>query len=407
MHVCLFLTLFKIMKNYQFLIFFSVVLLVYSAINYYIYHRAMQALPVESGIRIWFKWVFLFVSGSYVIGRVLERIQISALSSFFVWMGSFWLAVMFFSLLAVVMIDLIRVFNHFLGFLPQSWVTQKAALNALGISLFLILSTVLAGYLNAINPRFRNLEIVINKPANGIRELKIAMASDIHMGTIIGPRRMEKLVDSINLLKPDLILLAGDIVDEDLGPVIRQNLGESLRKLKAPMGVYGITGNHEYIGGADAAVSYLQDHGITMLRDSVIKVADAFYIAGREDRDKPRFSGKARMQVDQLLEKIDKTLPVILMDHQPFDLQKAEAAGVDLQLSGHTHDGQIWPLNYITQAIFEVSMGYKKKGNSHFYISPGFGGWGPPVRIGNRPEIVNIKVRFKPDEKSISDSRKN
>jgi predicted MPP superfamily phosphohydrolase len=215
------------------------------------------------------------------------------------------------------------------------------------------------------------------------------------MGTLIGPRRTGKLVDSINALNPDIILLAGDIVDEDLAPVIRQNLGEALTRLKAPLGVYGITGNHEYIGGAEAAVKYLEAHGITMLRDSVVKVADAFYVAGREDRDKNRFSGKPRKEVKELLLGADLSRPVILLDHQPFALEKAMEAGVDLQLSGHTHHGQLWPLNFITRAVYEVSMGYKKKGNTHFYVSPGFGGWGPPVRTGHRPEVVSILLRFR------------
>lgn len=382
------------MKNYQFLIFFSVVLLIYSAVNYYIYHRAMQALPVESGIKSWFRWVFIFVAASYVLGRFLERAHQSAFSDVLVWIGSFWLAAMFYFLLSVILIDLIRVSNHFIGFLPGSWQTPKATTNVMGITLFVVLTTAFIGYLNAISPVYTRLNLDIDKQANGLEELNIAMVSDIHMGTIIGPKRMTKLVDSINQLNPDIILLAGDIVDEDLAPVIRQNLGESLLRLKAPLGVYGITGNHEYIGGAEPAVKYLQEHGIVVLRDTLIKIADAFYIVGREDRDKPRFTGKSRLTVGKLLESANKALPVILLDHQPFDLQNAAAAGVDLQLSGHTHDGQIWPLNYITQAIYEVSSGYKKKGNSHFYVSPGFGGWGPPVRIGNRPEIVNIRLKF-------------
>jgi predicted MPP superfamily phosphohydrolase len=220
------------------------------------------------------------------------------------------------------------------------------------------------------------------------------MASDIHMGTIIGPRRMTKLVEMINSQNPDIILFAGDIVDEDLAPVVRQNLGSALLGLKAPMGIFGITGNHEYIGGAEAAVKYLQDHGVIILRDSVVRVGDSFFLAGREDRDKPRFSGRPRLEVEELLKNTDKSFPVILLDHQPFNLEKAQAAGADLQLSGHTHHGQLWPLNYITSAIYEVSMGYLKKSDSHFYVSPGFGGWGPPVRIGNRPEIVKITIRF-------------
>jgi len=222
--------------------------------------------------------------------------------------------------------------------------------------------------------------------------VKIALASDIHMGTIIGPNRMNRLVNKIDQMQPDLILFAGDVVDEDLQPVIRHNLGEVLLKLKAPMGIYAITGNHEYIGGVNQAVKYLEAHNITFLRDSAVKISNAFYLAGREDRSK-NSSGK-RKDINEILMAVDKSLPIIMMDHQPFELDKVVEAGVDVQFSGHTHHGQMWPLNYITQAIYEVSMGYKKKGNSHFYVSNGYGSWGPPVRIGNRPEIVEVLIRF-------------
>lgn len=262
----------------------------------------------------------------------------------------------------------------------------------MGISVIFI--TVAAGYINAISPRIKVMELTVNKSAGNLKDLKIAMASDIHMGTLIGPKRTSKLVKSLNELKPDIILLAGDIVDEDLAPVIKQNLGECLKQLYAPFGVYGITGNHEYIGGAESAVKYLEDNGIIMLRDTVIQLNNSFYLAGREDRDKNRFSGRKRLEVRELFQNIDTNLPVILLDHQPFELDKAAEAGVDLQLSGHTHHGQLWPLNYLTRAIYEVSMGYKKKGDAHFYVSPGFGGWGPPVRTGNRPEVVFITLTF-------------
>ena len=234
----------------------------------------------------------------------------------------------------------------------------------------------------------------MDKKVEGLDQLKIVFVSDVHMGTIIGPRRTNSIVNKINALNPDLILLGGDIVDEDLAPVIRNNLGDSLRKLTAPLGVIGITGNHEYIGGAEPAVKYLEDHGIRMLRDSSILIDDKFYIVGREDRDKPRFSGRERKEIGALMNGIDKSKPLILLDHQPFELDEKEKAGVDLTLSGHTHHGQLWPLNYITKAIYEVSWGYKKKGNTHVYVSSGVGGWGPPVRIGNRPEIVLINLHF-------------
>ena len=383
------------MKSYQFLVFFSIVLVIYAAINYYIYARAMQAIPAASSFRIWFKWGFLLVVSAYIAGRIMERVYLSAFSDALTWIGSFWLAIMLYGFLIVLLIDIIRLANHFIGFLPQYLYSAQGKATLLYLSMAVAFITVLAGHINAITPRVNKFTLEVDKQANGLKELNIAMASDIHMGTLIGPRRTGKLVNLINSQKPDIILLAGDIVDEDLAPVIRQNLGKSLEKLSAPMGVFGITGNHEYIGGANEAVKYLEAHGVTMLRDSVANIAGSFYVAGREDRDKNRFSGQKRLEVAELLSNIDHSLPIILLDHQPFALDKAAEAGVDLQLSGHTHHGQLWPLNFMTKAIYEVSMGYKQKGKSHFYVSPGFGGWGPPVRTGNRPEIVMIKLKFR------------
>jgi hypothetical protein len=168
-----------------------------------------------------------------------------------------------------------------------------------------------------------------------------------------------------------------------------------LLKLEAPLGVYAITGNHEFIGGVERTTDYLASHGLTLLRDTCVHIAGSFYVAGREDRDKLRFTGVKRNELDELLNGIDKSQPIILLDHQPWELDKAQQAGIDLQISGHTHHGQLWPWGYLTQKIFEVSRGYKQKGDSHFYVSTGYGTWGPPVRTGNRPEIMVFDLEFK------------
>ena len=220
------------------------------------------------------------------------------------------------------------------------------------------------------------------------------LVSDIHLGTLTPKKHIQKRINLINSLRPDIILLAGDILDEDLTPVIHLDLGSALKELKAPLGVYGITGNHEYIGGVEPAVNYLENHGITLLRDSVIKINNSFYLAGREDRDINRFSGDTRLPVEELLKDTPRDLPIILMDHQPYELGKSAAAGASLQVSGHTHHGQIWPLNYITRAVYEISRGYGNINGMHVYVSNGLGTWGPPVRIGTRPEIVFFQIRF-------------
>lgn len=383
------------MRTAMFFVFFSIVLVVYSLVNYYIYIRGMQALPVGLSFKRWYLWIFLFLSASYIIGRVLERVWISPVSTFFTFVGSFWLAFMVYLLMAVLVIDLVRLILYFLpqpAFIANNYEQIKTFM-FIGVS-GLAAMVVVAGHINALTPRVKRIDIQINKPAGRFKTLHIAAASDIHLGTLVGPRRTAKLVQMLNERNADIILFAGDIVDEDLAPVIRYDLGRSLVQLKAPLGVFAITGNHEYIGGAEAAAKYLQEHGIQMIRDTSVKINESFYLAGRNDRDSKRFSAKERKGLDEVLKGVDRTLPIIMMDHQPFNLQQVADAGVDFQLSGHTHHGQLWPFNYITSSIYELSWGYKKKGNSHFYVSSGYGGWGPPVRTGNRPEILDIYITF-------------
>ncbi len=383
------------MKTSAFIIFVTIVIAIYALVNYYIFYRGLQIIPNWSGWKTTFIILFWSFASCFILARFLERPLPGLFTDIITWIGAFWLAAMLYFFLLIVVIDLARLFIwilHFSEFFSSDVQRTKAIL------LFFVLITagitLLAGFINARSQRVTTLNLSIDKKITGKNSLRIAMASDIHLGTMIGSRGADKLVTKLNALNPDIILLAGDVVDEDLQPVLRRNLGETLKNLHAPLGVYAITGNHEYIGGAEAAVSYLEAHGIKFLRDTVVLIDNRFYLAGREDRDITRFSGKNRKEIAEILKEVDHRYPVIMMDHQPFALQKAVEQGVDLQLSGHTHHGQMWPFNYITNAIYEVSWGYKKKGNTHFYVSSGFGSWGPPVRLGNYPEVVEINLVF-------------
>lgn len=380
------------MKKSQFAVFLTIVLSIYTLVNYYIFITGLHSIPDKYNYL--YSAVYLFFFLSYIIGRFLERKFLNAVSAFFVWVGSFWLGAMVYYLLFVILIDIVRLFNLFFGFLPASFYSSDyQVLFFLAVNASVILIVIL-GYMNAANPVKKMLNININKNAGVLKSLKIVMASDIHLGTIINRKRLRKIVNMINSLEPDIILLPGDVVDEDIESVVKQNCGEDLRKLRAKYGVYAITGNHEYIGGVEPSVKYLTEHGLIELRDRTVKIADSFYIVGREDRASKGFAGILRKPLNLLLEGVDKNLPVILMDHQPVKLEEAENNGIDLQLSGHTHHGQLWPFNFITKKIYEVSMGYKQKGNTHYYVSCGVGSWGPPVRTGNRPEIVQITLNF-------------
>jgi predicted MPP superfamily phosphohydrolase len=227
-----------------------------------------------------------------------------------------------------------------------------------------------------------------------LKELNIALVSDVHLGNIICNSHLTRIVEKINGLNPDVVLIAGDLVDEDIQPVIRMNLGETLRQIKSKYGVYGITGNHEYIGGVEPACKYLTEHGIIMLRDSTLEIAHAFTLVGREDVSIRQFNGRQRKPLNELMSSVNKALPVLLMDHQPLHLNEAVENGADLQVSGHTHHGQLWPFNCIAKAVYEVSWGYLRKAQTQFYVSCGVGTWGPPMRTGNRPEVVNLKLKF-------------
>ena len=164
--------------------------------------------------------------------------------------------------------------------------------------------------------------------------------------------------------------------------MIRNNLGETLRKIQSKYGVVAITGNHEYIGGVEPACRYLVEHGITMLRDSWVKIGGSVYVVGREDISIRGFTGKTRKPLSELMAEVDKSYPIILMDHQPFRLEEAEKNGADLQLSGHTHHGQLWPFNFITKKVYELSWGYKKRGNTTIAFHAGSEHGGRPFAQG-------------------------
>ncbi len=385
------------MRMLQFLIFFSIVLAIHLLVNYYIFSRGLKTFDPDSLLRKLYIGGFWFLAASFFVGRVLEKVYLSHLSDFFTWAGSFWLAAMLYLFLAVFIIDLIRLADRFFPFLQQfqnSLLFQKPHLMTIGIASAVFL-LVLGGHINAIYPRIQRIAIEVDGQFSERDELRIAMVSDVHLGTIIGRSRLQRIVNKINSLDADIVLLSGDIVDEDLEPILRQNLGETLLQLKAPLGVYGVTGNHEYIGGADEAVIYLESNGISILRDTVQPLFDRVWLGGRDDIQSERFGGQKRKSLSQIKQNLPGDAYLILLDHQPVGIKEAVENKVGLILSGHTHHGQLWPLNYITQAMFEVSWGHKRIGQTDVYVSSGVGSWGPPVRIGNRPEVVEITLRFK------------
>lgn len=384
------------MKFWSFIIFISVVLLVYGSVNYYIFIRGFQAIPKESVFRNYYLIFFILIALTFWAGRILENYMLNWFTETLVWIGSFWLAFILYFFLFALLFDLLRILNHFFGIFPSFIIENyaKAKVVSLLSVIGIVIAIVIYGHINFLNPRIHKFEITIPKKDSQLNSLNIVVASDLHLGTIVGKRRLDDFIEKVNSLNADIVLLPGDIFDEDLGPIIKNNLGDSLKLLKSKYGVYAVTGNHEFIGGVNDAVDYMEDHGVTVIRDTAILIDSVFYLVGREDLSINSFTDDQRKDLSAIIKTINKNLPTILLDHQPYNLHLARENGIDLQLSGHTHHGQLWPLNYITSIIYEISWGYKKIENTHYYVSSGFTGWGPPVRTGSKTEVVNIIVNF-------------
>ncbi len=381
------------MRALSFMIFFSIVLIVYTSLNYLVYTRGLMAISGLPGLKRWYTLIFWALVSSFLVGMFWERTASSVVSEWIYRVGAFWLAFMFYFLMVLVLIDLVRLADYFFHFLPVFSATAKLRMGYLVTGLVSLI--VIGGYLNARNTRLKVIPLTIHKKVTGPSELKVLMASDIHLGALIGERQEIKLVRIINEQKPDLVLLCGDLVDGDIGPVLRKNLGKHIQEIRTRLGVYAITGNHEYIGGIKNTLPYLQSINIKVLRDEVVTLSDWIQLVGRDDRDSRRMGEPGTPhELSELVKGLDPSKPIIVMNHQPFHLEEAVKAGADLHLSGHTHNGQLWPLNFITGAIFELSWGLMQKGNTTFYVSSGFGSWGPPVRTGNTPEVVVFNIRF-------------
>jgi predicted MPP superfamily phosphohydrolase len=379
------------------LLFFTFFIIIYGFSNYYIALRGWQALYSVSrtGALLWVAGV-VFLALLFIIGRFVDgKLPYSGTRAIML-SGSYWMAAWFYLLLLFAASDLLRLLSR-LPFIP-AMVWSDWSYRFFLASVGLVLIILILGSWNAWHPVVRRYDLVLPRKASTLNELHVVAVSDIHLGWVVDSQRLNQLVVKIRDLNPDAVFLVGDIVDEGIDPAAEYLIPQALIKIQPPLGAFAVLGNHEYISQqADRLKPYFQEGGVSLLRDESVKVADSFYLVGRDDRSSTTFNGGPRRELPALLAGIDReSLPVILLDHQPFNLQEAQAQGVDLQISGHTHLGQIFPNQFITGAIYECDWGYLRKENLQVLVSCGFGTWGPPIRVGNRPEILDIHITFAP-----------
>ena len=299
-----------------------------------------------------------------------------------------------FIMLYLVIIFLVLDLGRLVHLVPRSLLFNNWQM-AVGIAVFLFV-VFLYGNIHYYNKVRVPLELTSSKPLP--KDYRVVMVSDLHLGYHNPRKELARWVDMMNAEKPDFILIAGDLIDGSIRPLNEECMAEVFHRLTAP--VYACLGNHEYFGGDANARQFYKDAGIRLLIDEAAVIDSAIVVIGRDDRSNRRRKSVEDLvksatshisplspQISNLKSQISN-LYTIVLDHQPYELEKAEAAGVDFQLSGHTHRGQVWPISWITDAIYECSWGSHQRGNTQFYISSGLGLWGGKFRIGTQSEYV-------------------
>ncbi|RUS47100.1 metallophosphoesterase [Cohnella sp. AR92] len=376
------------------LLSFLPILLVYGALSWYAGWNASIFLgelwPAYPKAVYWV--VIALLALSFILGRT--KFKPKPLSRLLKVIGSYYFAVFEYAIILSIAADLAAGAAKLFGFYSSGFVLATG-----GVALGLLVLLLAIGSWNAWSPIVRPYEVTVEKKAGNLDKLELVVVSDIHLGNIVGNRHLDRLLNAINNLKPDLLLLAGDVMDEDIEPLVRNRMFDRLAKLRARFGTYAVLGNHEYYGGhADEFVRRMKGIGIPVLLDETAAIADGrIQLVGRKDKTAEAMEKEGRLPMRELVSALDPSLPIIAMDHQPYQYAAAAEAGVDLLLSGHTHRGQFAPNHWITRRLFELDWGYLKKGSMHAFVSSGFGTWGPPIRLASRSEIIQIRVYFKED----------
>lgn len=362
--------------------FFAFFILPFVGIGYALWH-IWQLLPLTTAMR-WAVMVVALVPFAclfLVLHKDIERMPLTVASVVYE-VGTSSIMVLLYLVMTFIVLDIGRL----VGIVPQSWLFANGH-TALGL---LLLMVAVFGYGRwHYGQKVRvNLPLTTKKEvAQGKDSLKIVMLSDLHLGYHNRRTTLRQWIDLVNQDHPDLVLIAGDIIDISVWPLIEDQMASEFHRLKAP--VYACLGNHEYYSGTPMAQQFYSDAGIHLLRDSVTRLGH-LCIIGRDDRSNPHrkrlidLVNAAHINPDA-----DYT---IVLDHQPYHLEKAQKCGIDLQLSGHTHRGQVWPISWITDAIYEQSHGPLRKGHTDYYVSSGMGIWGGKFRIGTQSEYVVITI---------------
>lgn len=382
----------------SFAIFFSVMLSLTGAVHYYIWTRLVRdlALPlgVHRGLSAVLLMLYLAVPASFFVWR-----SGAAWTKALVWVAAVWMGMLLLFLVTLATADAIRglwlvaarlrgngevdperraLLSRFLG--------VAVALAAGGLGVFAVRSGLARVALREVN-------VTLDRLPKELHGLTIAQLTDVHVGPTIGREFIERIVEQTNAIEPDVIAITGDLVDGSVEE-LREHVAP-LSKLKARFGVYFVTGNHEYYSGAEAWCEELGRLGIRVLRNERVSIGDgdvSFDLAGIDDHQAAQFGNGHGADLPRALAGRDPSRELVLLAHQPRAVFEAQKHGVGLQLSGHTHGGQLWPWRYLVRLQQPVVSGLARFGKTLIYVSNGTGYWGPPMRLSAPAEITRVTL---------------
>ena len=372
-------------------------------------HSIFQNVWVCRGIGL----IYFFVVFSILIAFMAPA---SGFRRFMKLLSNYWLGVLVYTIMTVGIADGLRLLIKYplknVAFPGRELLFSNVGTAVVGAVCAVIITTVsIYGMINAGNIQTTKYDISIDKKAGKLDSLNVVLIADLHLGYNIGCRHMEKMVEKINAQNPDLVVVAGDIFDNEYEALENPDrLAAILRGIQSKYGVYACYGNHDIqekilagftFGGKEKKESsvkmdeFLEKSGITLLRDEYVLIDDSFYLYGRPDYERPGRGIDERKSPQEITEDLDLSLPVLVIDHEPRELQELADAGVDADLCGHTHDGQLFPGNLTIKLMWENACGYLKKGNMHSIVTSGVGLFGPNMRVGTKSEICDIMMHFK------------
>ena len=388
---------------------------IYLLIYVYIARRVLFWLKAISGVfnKIWVKIIFYFFFITILAGLPLLSFFVPSTEKtlFLKTISNYWFGGFLYTVLVILFIDLLRLIGKLTKITKKEiFQTRKAKVITGLLGLVTILSVCFYGVYHARVVNVKHYDFQISKTIGSISGITIALVSDLHLGHNIGVSQLEEIVEKVNDMDADIVCLAGDIFDNDYEAVKDPDrVIQLFKNFKSKYGVYACFGNHDVdydiLGGFQVSErktqiddnrmsELLEKAEVTLLRDETVLVNNEFYVTGRLDYRPIGILNPSRKTAELLLSDLNKTRPIIVLDHQPSDLEALRQNGADVVLSGHTHDGQLFPGNLIVRMINKNGYGYLKDGNMHSVVTSGAGLWGPYMRVGTDCEVVSIRVGF-------------